>query len=159
MSYSLPDGYLVFGFLVTLGDLMGPFQHNQEETYHMEDRFSEKTGQKLSPIKVVDQKACEGWKVGDLITDEPADAFYALLEHLNIGGRFRLNHEHLQFDEMEEEFIVSVFEDTGSDNSFSLTDLTDPKNDAEIARVRKVLGDLGAMIEEQQPMIYACVSA
>lgn len=38
-------------------NVLKPFRKEQEEKYHMEDRFDEKTGKKVSEVKIIDQQA------------------------------------------------------------------------------------------------------
>jgi hypothetical protein len=74
------------GCVVTQEDLEKPFSKTVPEISHMEDRYSQKTGKKLAPVKVVDQESHdELWFDGELIEDEDESYMLALKMATKIG--------------------------------------------------------------------------
>lgn len=99
------------GFILDREDVVAPFRVQTEEKFHMEDRFDSKTGKKLAPLKVVDQKATEAFELDGKTYEECWDFYEALGEKLdcsisNQGG----------YTDGETLYITINIEHTGEDD-------------------------------------------
>ena len=61
------------GFVLPMEDVLRPFTRTTPEMFHMEDRYDGKTGERLKPVKVVDEAEREVYTLGDEETDSAWD--------------------------------------------------------------------------------------
>lgn len=52
---------LTVGYRISSRALLAPYAQKSPERFHMEDRYDPKTGQKLKPVKVIDQEEYESY--------------------------------------------------------------------------------------------------
>jgi len=69
--------YVVVGFQITESEMCSAFRTTRviPDTFHMEDRFDSKTGQKINPVRVIDKKGYvdEIWTInGEVINMDGA---------------------------------------------------------------------------------------
>lgn len=74
------ESALVIGFVVDRDDLEMPFKKEVPEKWHMEERFSSRTGKPLDPIKVVDREACEEFFLNDENLGDDSELLIEALE-------------------------------------------------------------------------------
>jgi hypothetical protein len=98
---------LAVGFEIHINDLLAPFEKISPEKSHLEDRYDEKTGKKLDPVRVVDQEEQVVWKINgeefdceDSAADAVADKVnavatygYGTIENVVIGPPMPLGEE------------------------------------------------------------------
>ncbi len=82
---------LGIGYILDREDVVAPFRVDVPEKFHMEDRFSPKTGKKLEPVKVVDEEAGEAYVLDGKQYEEHWEFFEDLSKKLecditNQGG-------------------------------------------------------------------------
>lgn len=68
----------VIGFVMDQDDFLMPFKTMTEEKFHVEDRFDQRTGKKLKPVKVVDEPSEEGYVVDGEVYECSYDVMDAL---------------------------------------------------------------------------------
>lgn len=69
---------VIVGFVMDHDDFLMPFKTTTFEKFHMEDRFDQKTGKPLKPVKVVDEESIEGYVVEGEVHECSYDALDAL---------------------------------------------------------------------------------
>ncbi len=83
---------LAVGFVMDMDSLTKPFIVVAEEKFHMEDRFDPKTGAKLEPVKVVDEREEQNYVFKGQTYEDQFELLEALGEELgcsvNNGGGY-----------------------------------------------------------------------
>lgn len=75
--------YLGIGFITDKETVLAPFRKVLPEVSHMEDRFDQKTGKKLAPVKVVDEGEGEEFVFDGRHYDDDFELFEAIGKKLN----------------------------------------------------------------------------
>lgn len=92
------DWTLVVGFVIDADDLLMPFKNEVPES-HMEDRYHQSTGRKLSPVKVVDKEAVEEYFLdGTSYGDDQHEFIEALAAEANC--EITLHGDHCTGEDM-----------------------------------------------------------
>lgn len=93
------DWTLVVGFVIDADDLLMPFKKEVPEESHMEDRYHQSKGRKLSQVKVVDKEAGEEYFLdGTSYGDDQHEFIEALADEANC--EITLHGDHCTGEDM-----------------------------------------------------------
>lgn len=142
--------WLVIGYKINSADLPKSMIKYTEEKFHMEDRYNQRTGKKLAPVKVIDE---EGGEDVYLVNGKECEYTYEFADALadELGCSVEIDHE---YSGQEFTIMFSIeFKTTGEDDvdwdrvstgcSILFDDATSTKARAAVKKLGKDLKKLG----------------
>lgn len=139
------DASLVIGWVFEGDNIPKKFYKSKPEKSHMEDRFSEKTGQKIGQIKVVDEEARDVLVLDGKEYDDHFEFFQAIADE--VGGS--MNTVGYCEDCL---YAIEVPRESESIDQISFDDLLKLRN--KLISMQEKLNNLGFKVSEPTISAY-----